>query len=147
MSHVLLRPRCLGSSSLSNCCVGLLPLLHLGSLLPNRFMASSFPSVHCKSPHLSPFQVQPLCYLFLLDDPLSSSPIEGQSFPPCIQRRSQDFCLGGATRPMSPGRFSVISRTVEPTRFRGGGVVAEIFRDLRSRPDSVGGGGSSINFP
>ena len=23
----------------------------------------------------------------------------------------------------------------------GGGVVAEIFRDLRSRPDSVGGGG------
>ena len=40
-----------------------------------------------------------------------------------MQRRSQDFCLG-ATRPMSPGTFSVIS---EADQFQwGGGVVAEI---------------------
>ena len=42
------------------------------------------------------------------------------------QRRSQDSCLGGGTRPMPPATFSVISG---------------------SRPDSVGGGGSSRNFP
>ena len=42
-----------------------------------------------------------------------------------ITLTSQDFCLGGATRPMPPGTCCVISR---------------------SRPDSVGGG-SSRNFP
>ena len=40
---------------------------------------------------------------------------------------------------MSPGRFSVISRS-QPHSVGGGGVVAEIFRVLRSRSDSVGGG-------
>ena len=42
------------------------------------------------------------------------------------QRRSQDFGLGGGTRPMSAGRFSVISRC-GPDSVGGGGVVAEIF--------------------
>ena len=51
------------------------------------------------------------------------------------QRRSQDFCLGGATRPISPGRFSEADQIQW-----GGGVVADIFRDLRITPDSVGGG-------
>ena len=41
------------------------------------------------------------------------------------------------------GQFSVIS--ARPTRFGGGGVVAEIFRIAVSLADSVGGGGSSRN--
>ena len=42
------------------------------------------------------------------------------------QRRSQDFCLGGAPGRCHQLEFCVISR---------------------SRPDSVGGGGTSRNFP
>ena len=45
------------------------------------------------------------------------------------QRRSQDFFLGGPI-------FRDLRR---PTRFGGGGVVAEIFRDRR-KPGSGGGG-------
>ena len=44
---------------------------------------------------------------------------------PDAQRRSQHFCLGGATRLTPPDTFCVVSG---------------------SRPDSVGGGGSSRNF-
>ena len=53
----------------------------------------------------------------------------------------------GATRSMSPGRLSVISRS-RPDLERGGGVVAEIFRDLRKRTTFAGGGGgcSGRNF-
>ena len=44
------------------------------------------------------------------------------------QRRSQDYCLGGATRPMSPGTFYVISRSRPGSVGAGGSVVAEFFR-------------------
>ena len=57
------------------------------------------------------------------------------------QRRSQNFCLGGATRYI----FRHLSG--EPTAFSVGGVVAEIFRDLVYRRIRFsGGGGSSRNF-
>ena len=54
------------------------------------------------------------------------------------QRRSQDFCLGGATRYI----FRHLSESGEPTAFSGGGgVVAEIFRELIYRIRFSGGGG------
>ena len=58
------------------------------------------------------------------------------------QRHSQDFGLGGATRPMPPGRF--FRDLQKPTHIRwgrGGGVVADIFRDLLKRTRFAGGGG------
>ena len=61
---------------------------------------------------------------------------------PLYQRRSQDFCLGGATR-------YIFRHLREPTAFSGGGgVVAEFFRDLHYR-DHIqwGGGGSTRNVP
>ena len=51
------------------------------------------------------------------------------------QRRSQDFCLGGP-----PGTFFVISPGSRPHSVGGGGVVAEIFRDL-VYPVRFSGGG------
>ena len=65
----------------------------------------------------------------------------GKSLIPWGQRRSQDFCLGGATRYI----FRHLSG--EPAAFSGGGVVAEIFRVLVYRIRFSGGGGSSRNFP
>ena len=71
------------------------------------------------------------------------------------------FVWGGATRPMSPGRFSEVDQiqwgggssrnfpgSPNPTGFSGGGgVVTEIFRDLRERNAFAGGGrGSGIQF-
>ena len=44
----------------------------------------------------------------------------------------------GATRPMPPGRFCVISRS-RPDVGGGGWVVAEIFRDLHKRTRFAGG--------
>ena len=54
----------------------------------------------------------------------------------CHQRRSQDFFWGGPI-------FRDLRR---PTRFGGGGVVADIFRDRRKPGRFSGGGGSSRNF-
>ena len=54
------------------------------------------------------------------------------------QRRSQDFCLGGGTRPMPPGTFCVISGS-RPDSVGGG--VEELFRDLHNRTRFGGGGG------
>ena len=47
---------------------------------------------------------------------------------------------GVGTRPMPPGRFPVIS-TSRPDSMWGGGVVEEVFRDLRKRTRFAGGGG------
>ena len=55
---------------------------------------------------------------------------------PFLQRRSQDFCLGGATR--------YIFRHLSGSRPHSvGGVVAKCFRDLSYRIRFGGGGGSS----
>ena len=59
---------------------------------------------------------------------------EGTSY----QRRSQDFCLGGATRLTPPDTFCVVSGS-RPDSV-GGGVVAEIFRGPRERTRISGGG-------
>ena len=52
------------------------------------------------------------------------------------QRRSQDFCLGGG----HPAGFSVVYGS-RPDSVGGGGVVAEISRDLQTRTRFNGGGG------
>ena len=48
------------------------------------------------------------------------------------------FVGGGGTRPMPPGTFSVISGS---RLHSGGGVVAEMFRDLHARTRFSKGGG------
>ena len=73
------------------------------------------------------------------------------------QRRSQDFCLGGGPlfhdlrRPTRFGGGGVVADIFrdrhKPARFSGGGVVAEIFRDRHKPARFSGGGGSSRNFP
>ena len=67
---------------------------------------------------------------------VSCSPCHKPSRLSSAQRRSQDFCLGGATRYI----FGHLSG--EPTAFSGGGgVVAEIFRVTSFAGSySVGGG-------
>ena len=77
-----------------------------------------------------------LCGWIVAENPCHLRTQRGQ-----IQRRSQDFCLGGATRPMPPATFSVISGS------RRGGVVPEISRDPRERTTFSGGGGSGRHFP
>ena len=58
----------------------------------------------------------------------------------CMQRRSQDFCLGGA-----PGRCHPVHFPSPPEadqiEWGGGGVVADIFRVLKTRTTFSGGGG------
>ena len=73
-----------------------------------------------------------LCYLLLYMVVVILFPVWG------LQRRSQDFCLGGG----HPVHFPSSLR--EPAAFSGGGggyIVAEIFRVLSvTGSDSVGGG-------
>ena len=60
-----------------------------------------------------------------------------------LQRRSQDFFFGGGGHPVY---FRHLSGS-RPHSVGGGGVVADIFRDLNYRIGfSGGGGGSSRNF-
>ena len=81
------------------------------------------------------------------------------SWSAILQRRSQDFFLGGATRYIfvtSPGADRIqwggggSSRNFPwsqlPDRIQWGGVVAEIFRDLSYRIGFSGGEGSIRNF-
>ena len=68
------------------------------------------------------------------------------------QRRSQDFCLGGgATRPMPlVGGGGVVAEMCRDLHKQatfaggGGGVIAYIFRGLHKRATFAGGGGGSI---